>query len=143
MKVLLIIVAILLQQSELKAENMEASITDFVKINIIIDTPPYPIGHLQMLNLTQYVGQPIDSLLTHLNIPYSATRVGSCRLQYACYLPVFFPNTLPFMQIWVGDVIHQPHFSQNGIWDISLFKKEIITKIKLFDENSEEVPLLY
>lgn len=63
-----------------------------------------------MLPLSQYIGQPIDSLLSHLNIPYTTSGVGSCQLRYACYMPVFFPNSLPFIEIWVGNLVHQPTY---------------------------------
>lgn len=88
-------------------------------------------NQLSAINLSQYNGKPVDSLLAHLPSGYTALRIGGWRSQrLAEVLYVMYPNNIS-----VG--IHVRHFqfmnphlvntaNPTENWSISLFKKETI-----------------
>jgi hypothetical protein len=99
------------------------------------------IIQLSALDLLQYQGKPVDSLLAHLPPGYTTMKIGGWRSQrLAEVLYVIYPNGIE-----VGIHVRQfkymdPHLVDSSNpkqkWDITLFKKEAIFYTIIFNGSS-------
>lgn len=128
---ILIVLSITLSSITIKGEcriNTQHLNLDFT----IKNQPDTIIPQLQNINLSQFDGQPVDSLLAHLPSGVINMRIGTWRSQkLAEVLYVSYPNNV-FVEIHVRNFQHMnPKLVNTGNptqnWDINLFKQELIT----------------
>ena len=99
------------------------------------------IAQLAAINLIQYQGQPVDTLLAHLPSGYIALKIGGWRSQrLAEVLYVIYPNKIS-VGIHVRDfqymnprLVDSPNPKQN--WSIPLFRKEAITYTIIYNNTT-------
>jgi hypothetical protein len=113
---------------------------------VIIDTLPTDqlIPFLEQINVNGYYGMPIDSFLTAIpaNI-YNEKVYGSANTKpptvLASHLRLDFTanQNVPGVRIFVREFNHVNKYSSNGLWDITLFRKEKIYRIEIWrDQNT-------
>lgn len=103
--------------------------------------PDTLITQLSALNLLQYQGQPVDSLLAHLPGGYITMKIGGWRSQrLAEVLYVIYPNKVSVgihvrnFQYMNPHLVNTSNPKQN--WDIALFRKETITFTIIYNNKS-------
>lgn len=96
------------------------------------------ITQLSAINLSQFQGQPVDSLLAHLPPGYIMMKIGGWRSQrLAEVLYIVYPDKVSVdihvrnFQFMNPHLVNTPTPTQN--WDISLFRKEPITFAIIFN----------
>lgn len=95
---------------------------------------------LASLNLSQFQGQPVDSLIAHLPSGYLSMKIGGWRSQkLAEVLYIIYPN-----KVSVGIHVRNfqfmnPHLENSSNpkqnWDITLFRQEAITFTIIYNKN--------
>lgn len=87
---------------------------------------------LSAINLSQYIGKPVDSLLAHLPAGYTSLQIGGWRSQrLAEVLYILYPNNISVgihvrnFQFMNPQLVNTPNPTEN--WNITLFKKETIS----------------
>jgi hypothetical protein len=95
---------------------------------------------LAALNLSQFQGQPVESLIAHLPSGYLTMKIGGWRSQrQAEVLYVIYPN-----KVSVGIHVRNFQFMNPRLentsnpkqnWDINLFRQEAITFTIIFNKN--------
>lgn len=102
------------------------------------------IGYLQQMNVESFYSQPVDSFLSAIpanfyNMKvYSSAATKPPRLK-ASYLVVNFTDSHygPTVIIYVKDYTHINKYSQDGTWDVNLFRQERIERIEVWrDQNT-------
>jgi hypothetical protein len=98
------------------------------------------LNQLTSLNLSQFQGQKVDSLLAHLPGGYLSMKIGGWRSQrQAEVLYIIYPN-----KISVGIHVRNfqfmnPHLENTSTptqnWDINLFRQETITFTIIYNKN--------
>jgi hypothetical protein len=88
-------------------------------------------NQLSALNLSEYNGKPVDSLLAHLPAGYTTLKIGGWRSQrLAEVLYILYPNNISVgihvrhFQFMNPHLDNTPNPAEN--WNITLFKKEAI-----------------
>ncbi len=98
------------------------------------------IIQIQSLDLSQFTGKPVDSLLAQLPTGYTSITIGpSIRLKRAAFLIVeYAPGTAVYLAVRTFNFMN-PEFSPTGNptqnWDISLFKKETLSFAVAFNRD--------
>jgi hypothetical protein len=99
------------------------------------------ITQLSQLNLLQYQGQPVDTLLSHLPSGYISLKIGGWHSQRkAEVLYVIYPNKISVgihvrnFQYMNPHLIDAPDPKQN--WNVLLFRKETITYTIVFNNTT-------
>ena len=98
------------------------------------------ILQLATLNLTQFQGQPVDTLLSHLPSGYTSMKIGGWRSQrLAEVLYVIYPNKV-YVAIHVRNFQYMnPQLANTSTpeqnWDISQFRREAITFTIIFNDS--------
>lgn len=99
------------------------------------------IAELAAINLIQYQGQPVDTLLAHLPPGYIIMKIGGWRSQrLAEVLYVIYPNKISVgihvrnFQYMNPHLVDSPNPKQN--WSIPLFRKEAITYTIIYNNTT-------
>jgi hypothetical protein len=93
---------------------------------------------IQGLNFSQFIEQPVDTLLAHLPSGYTSVTIqGSVVAKKASYLVVkYAPYTYVCIQVRTFNYMN-PNLSQTGDpyqnWNVNLFKKESIAYVVAFN----------
>ncbi|HVT83545.1 MAG TPA: hypothetical protein VHD35_00010 [Chitinophagaceae bacterium] len=125
------------------AIHYEARISGSSKclLTLRVTPPDTLIDELRSINLSQYNGQPVDSLINHLPAGYTELRITGWRsLKLAEILYVIYPNNIE-VAIHVRQFRYMdPHLVNTSTpkqnWNISLFKKEAITFTVIFNGST-------
>ncbi|MBS1744428.1 MAG: hypothetical protein JST81_15475 [Bacteroidetes bacterium] len=104
------------------------------------DTTTYPIERLSSPQWINYVGKPIDTLLSFLDTDFPGFKIGkvySCgNIKLPCRINIYYGNGRGFM-IYVKRFQHLNPYKTlpDGSWDATLFRQENITAIELWDNT--------
>ena len=101
-----------------KYSSVDTSITDFYYVN-----------------LSPYTGMPVDSFLTKLPSNFTEMKIyPGDNFFYANYLFLKYPGNIT-VSIYVRTFQFMNPYSRSGNWDITLFRKEAIHKIEIYDRH--------
>lgn len=100
------------------------------------------ISRILTIQLSHYIGKPVDSLLSVLPIPYTKrgfnpARAGYCRGLYQVYGIFDEVNTVT-VEIFVDHFQHMvfPNRTKKSTWNMDLAKQEIISYIRVVKSNT-------
>lgn len=107
----------------------------------IVDTPGITLQQLQSLDLTTFYNLTVETLISHLPPGYNVTGVWGFISGTASHINIVYPCNVT-LSIFVKEFTHMLNYNERGAtWDISLFRKEKIFMLELFDQYGNEVPI--
>jgi len=90
---------------------------------------------LQRINYNSFIGRPVINLLAALPSTYTHAKVrGGSRFNIANALHVDYNGKLAVI-IYVREFNHINRVSQNGTWDLNLFKRENIDFVVVVEDG--------
>ena len=101
------------------------------------DTNILILDSIMALNLGNFIGQPVDTLLHHLPLSANVTKIirGDNNAYTARRLWVIYDNWY-WVQIVVTNFQYMNPYDISQTWDLSLFKKETIAWIFVNQGNN-------
>ena len=94
----------------------------FAKKSLAQTDPVY--DSIKKLNLDHYATLPVDSILHAIPQSYNSIKIiGALKNYKARGLNIYYPNNL---NVWIRPLhyVYMNPIDSNGVWNLSLFKKE-------------------
>ncbi len=93
------------------------------------DTNILILDSILAINLSNYIGKPVDSLLQMLPQSPKTVRITSADKPHIASRVIITYDSWYWIQIVVKDFQYMPVYDPNRVWDFNLFKNEAISWI--------------
>lgn len=125
----------LLMFSLVSQNNIFAGEAKLIDHQIVTDNQIRPdtniliLDSLLAINLSYYIGRPVDSLLQVLPQSPKTVRITSADKPHIASRVIITYDIWYWIQIVVKDFQYMPVYDPNRVWDFNLFKNETISWI--------------
>ncbi|MBS1590593.1 MAG: hypothetical protein JST07_00585 [Bacteroidetes bacterium] len=104
--------------------------------NAQITSPTNAKDSLTALNFIKYEQMPVDSFLAVIPTSYTQLKISGRHFGYASYLGITYSNDI-YVEVYVRNFKYLPNrYDKSLNWDITLFRKEDIAFIVLFEGSN-------